>query len=942
MVFVLRVLAERSGCSWLVRRWMRRRWRTGNYARIASRSVLALVALLVFEPNALRAQPVDLAALNAEVDRLIDARQEQAALALGEKLVNHTIAQLGAGHWLVGMGFNKLALIYEGQKRFQDAEAAAKRSLAILETARGPQHPTVSMVLSNLARLYGLQDRDNEAETYYRQSLAISEKTSGSHPGSTAFILEGIAAICDKQARYAEAVSLYLRAIVLREGAVGQDASQLARTVDSLAGAYLQQGRLVEAEAAYVRALDINQRSDLQTEDVASALTGISNVYAVQGKLADAEALAVRALKIRERLLPAEALGIGESLGWLATVLRVMARYGEAEKYSQRALTIVEKALGPNHPDVASALSDQSELYTAMGRYDAAEPVQLRALAIREKSLGHSHPSVAVSLMNLAVIDGLRKAYTKAEQSAIRAHTNLVAAMGAEHVLVAGACDILGALHGLQGRWDEAEPFVRRAMTIREKTFGSEHPDYAVSLNHMAQLFVGQHRFNEADAMFKRSVSVSEKALGPAHPNTAISLAYYGSFLKSEGRITEAETVLAAALDATVRALGADHPTVVQFTVQLAELYGLQGRTTEAEKLFAKAGASKSVDLKQFPIYFATDRKRVEGSPRVEFGRERATGPITLGTVTVVVPPGAMSIPSTGSKIGKNAPPLLTEMRQLSIQPTKLSDPATMVRSARARLLAARSSLGQALVFVHGFNVSFDNAVRRAGQLAYDLNFDGPVFVFSWPSQEKTLSYIADRESAQLSADSLRTFLETVVAETKASRIHIIAHSMGNVTLAEAFQRMDAVRLRQLNLGELVLASPDLNPGHFERLSRQIEAHGAKSTIYAASSDRALSFSSWIHGASQLGYIPPGGPKSLVAGADLIDTTAVNSDVFSWNHDSYANSPAIVGDLRRLLKDGQRPPDVRTGELAKVPVDSGGTYWRYDRQPSGGVSNVRQ
>jgi hypothetical protein len=56
-----------------------------------------------------------------------------------------------------------------------------------------------------------------------------------------------------------------------------------------------------------------------------------------------------------------------------------------------------------------------------------------------------------------------------------------------------------------------------------------------------------------------------------------------------------------------------------------------------------------------------------------------------------------------------------------------------------------------------------------------------------------------------------------------------------------------------------------------------------------------------------------------VADTDLIDITAVNSDVFSLNHDIYANSPAVIGDLKRLLKEGRRPPDARTIELEKVP-----------------------
>lgn len=37
---------------------------------------------------------------------------------------------------------------------------------------------------------------------------------------------------------------------------------------------------------------------------------------------------------------------------------------------------------------------------------------------------------------------------------------------------------------------------------------------------------------------------------------------------------------------------------------------------------------------------------------------------------------------------------------------------------------------------------------------------------------------------------------------------------------------------------------------------------------------------------------------------------------------------AVIADLRRLLKEGRRPPDARTGELVKMPAASG-MYWRY-------------
>ena len=50
----------------------------------------------------------------------------------------------------------------------------------------------------------------------------------------------------------------------------------------------------------------------------------------------------------------------------------------------------------------------------------------------------------------------------------------------------------------------------------------------------------------------------------------------------------------------------------------------------------------------------------------------------------------------------------------------------------------------QAFIYVHGFQTSFDQAARRAAQLAYDLDFDleadfrGVPMLFSWPSRGRS------------------------------------------------------------------------------------------------------------------------------------------------------------------------------------------------------------
>ena len=730
-----------------------------------------------------------------------------------------------------------------------------------------------------------------------------------------------------KAGKYAEALPLAERAVMAAERQHGPNDASVAAPLLMLGEVLGGLGRLPEAEPHERRALAIREAAlGPNHPDTAAALVALAGTFSQTSRLGEAELFFKRARAIYEAALDTHHVEVGKVAGYLAGLYRVQGRYAEAEPLYQRSLAIREKALGPDHPDVAASLNNLATLYQAQGRYVEAEPLYQRSLGIYEKALGHDHRWVATALNNLALLYWAKGGYAEAEPLYQRSLAIREKALGHDHPDVGQSLNNLAALYESQGRYAEAEPLYRRSLGIYEKALGPDHPSVANSLNNLAELYRAQGRYADAEPLYQRSLGIAEKALGTEHPDVALITGNLGTLLKSEGRIDEAAPLLTRALDAGQKALGPDHPRVVGAMIQLAELFGLQGRTADAQQLFAKAGAAKSVDLKQFPIYFSTNRKRDMSQKRIAFGNERNLGELALGVIKVVVPP-ASGTPG-GRAEGQVAEIRISDVRQLAIQPAELMDTDKLVRAARERLLGARAYLGQALVFVHGYNVSFDNAVRRAGQLAYDLAFDGPVFVFSWPSREKLLSYVGDRESAQLSAESLRQFLETVVAETRAKRIHIIAHSMGNVALNEALQTMEAEALKKLNLGEMVLASPDLDPDLFQRSYRRLQQRGATITVYAASSDRALGLSSWLRDRPQLGYIPSGGPTKLVAGADLIDITAVNSDVFSLNHDLYANSPAIIGDLRRLMKDGQRPPDARTGELVKVPA-AGGVYWRY-------------
>jgi esterase/lipase superfamily enzyme len=60
------------------------------------------------------------------------------------------------------------------------------------------------------------------------------------------------------------------------------------------------------------------------------------------------------------------------------------------------------------------------------------------------------------------------------------------------------------------------------------------------------------------------------------------------------------------------------------------------------------------------------------------------------------------------------------------------------------------------LLFVHGFNVSYTDAVKSLARLTFGLRMDLLPVAISWPSQAEMLRYWQDEEAIQPSVERLR------------------------------------------------------------------------------------------------------------------------------------------------------------------------------------------
>ena len=107
-------------------------------------------------------------------------------------------------------------------------------------------------------------------------------------------------------------------------------------------------------------------------------------------------------------------------------------------------------------------------------------------------------------------------------------------------------------------------------------------------------------------------------------------------------------------------------------------------------------------------------------------------------------------------------------------------------------LLAQAGGGGDVLIYVHGFKQTFETAVLDAAHLSDAIKFRGRTMAFSWPSKAGLFDYAYDRDSAVFSRDDFEHVLSSIVSAPGASRVHIIAHSMGTMLALESLRQLYA------------------------------------------------------------------------------------------------------------------------------------------------------
>lgn len=336
----------------------------------------------------------------------------------------------------------------------------------------------------------------------------------------------------------------------------------------------------------------------------------------------------------------------------------------------------------------------------------------------------------------------------------------------------------------------------------------------------------------------------------------------------------------------------------------LMALPGCAGRPSGV--LVPVAGAGQATGTSRVEMLVATTRKAAS-APGVLFSGERGDA-VSYTDLAVSIPPDAVRKPGTVQWPRSLPGDPATDFVALRADPIDRAKVPAWTRGRGRR---------HVLVFVHGFNNKFEDAVFRFAQIVHDSGAEVAPVLFTWPSRGSVLAYGYDRESTNYSRNALEALLRDLARDPGVGEVTVLAHSMGNWLTLESLRQM-AIRDRRVapKIRNVILAAPDVDMDLAREAFRDIGKDRPRLTLMVSGDDQALAVSRLVWGDSvRLGAIDPAAEpyRTELARANVavLNLSAVKGDD-PLNHAKFASGD-VVALLGRRLADGQPISDGQVG-----------------------------
>ena len=240
------------------------------------------------------------------------------------------------------------------------------------------------------------------------------------------------------------------------------------------------------------------------------------------------------------------------------------------------------------------------------------------------------------------------------------------------------------------------------------------------------------------------------------------------------------------------------------------------------------------------------------------------------------------------------------------------------------------------VLFVHGFNNSFEYAAQTLAGIWHFLGRKQVPLLYSWPAGYGGIrGYFIDRESGEFTIFHLKEVLRALSAIPEIKNLHIIAHSRGTDVVTTALRELliesrgsQSSFKEDFRIANLILAAPDIDYGVMQqRLMAEAFGTGFKRiTVYTTANDKALSVSQLLMRGLRFGRL---GSKNIEPGEKAILEVVGNVDFVQalgvktlTGHDYFISNPAVSSDLLTVINYSVKP-----GGTLRPLIHAGGNFW---------------
>ncbi len=247
---------------------------------------------------------------------------------------------------------------------------------------------------------------------------------------------------------------------------------------------------------------------------------------------------------------------------------------------------------------------------------------------------------------------------------------------------------------------------------------------------------------------------------------------------------------------------------------------------------------------------------------------------------------------------------------------------------------------GKVVLFVHGFNNSFETGAFNMLELWAASGWTGVPVMFSWPTQlASPLSYFEDTQDGAFSVFHLKETLRLVASTPEVETVTVVAHSHG-ASIASAALRELLIESRgagqsmydDYRIETLIMAAPDIDLGVMEQrlVAEQFGVGFGQINVYMNPDDNALGVAGLVFGNRRFGAtaMEDLSPESRAVfhGVKSVHFIMVEGASGAERHNYFRLHPGALADIAMTIRTDARPADPER-PLEHMEMN----FWKLDR-----------